>query len=65
MALRVPKTAELVADSIRGQIVRGELNEGDTLPAEADLTLQFGISRPTLREALRILESEALITVSR
>ncbi|MBV9934940.1 MAG: FadR family transcriptional regulator [Actinobacteria bacterium] len=65
MALRVPKTAELVADSIRGQIVRGELSEGDTLPAEADLTQQYGISRPTLREALRILESEALITVSR
>ena len=65
MALRVRKTAELVAESIRGQIVRGELTEGDSLPAEADLTEQFGISRPTLREALRILESEALITVSR
>jgi DNA-binding FadR family transcriptional regulator len=65
MALRVRKTAELVADNIRGQIVRGELTEGDTLPAEAELTQQFGISRPTLREALRILESEALITVSR
>jgi GntR family transcriptional regulator, transcriptional repressor for pyruvate dehydrogenase complex len=63
--LRVPKTAELVADRLRKQIVRGELREGESLPAEAALTEQFGVSRPTLREAFRVLETEQLITVRR
>lgn len=64
-ALRVPKTAELVANSIRRRIIQGELSEGDTLPPEAQLMEQFGISRPSLREAFRILEAERLITVKR
>jgi DNA-binding FadR family transcriptional regulator len=62
---RVPKTAELVARDLRGKIVRGELKDGDTLPAEGELVERYGVSRPTLREALRILESEALLTVTR
>ena len=64
-AFRVPKTAELVANSIRRRIIQGELSEGDTLPPEAQLMEQFGISRPSLREAFRILEAERLITVKR
>jgi len=64
-ALRVPKTAELVANSIRRRIIQGELSEGDTLPPEAQLMEQFGISRPSLREAFRILEAERLISVKR
>jgi DNA-binding FadR family transcriptional regulator len=63
--LRPPKTAELVAHHLRKRIVRGELREGESLPAEALLTEQFGISRPTLREAFRVLETEQLITVRR
>src|SRR3954453_22691072 len=63
--LRVPKTAELVANKIRRQIVTGQLHEGDALPSENVLMEEFGISRPTLREAYRILESEGLITVRR
>ncbi|GAA4647539.1 FCD domain-containing protein [Pontixanthobacter gangjinensis] len=62
---RVPKTAELVANSIRRRIIQGDLCEGDTLPPEAQLMEQFGISRPSLREAFRILEAERLITVKR
>ncbi|QTI70981.1 FadR/GntR family transcriptional regulator [Gordonia polyisoprenivorans] len=64
-ALRVPKMAELVAQRLRRQIVRGELSEGDALPSEAELMAQFGVSRPTLREAFRVLESEGLINVRR
>ena len=64
-ALRVPKTAELVAAHIRRRIIRGELRPGEALSGETVLTGQFGISRPTLREAFRILESEALIQVRR
>lgn len=63
--IRVPKTSELVADQIRAQIVRGELTEGDSLPPEGTLMATLGISRPTLREAFRILEAENLISVVR
>lgn len=64
-AVRVPKTAELVAKQIRNAIIRGELTDGDTLPAESHLIAEFEVSRPTIREAVRILESEGLVTVAR
>ncbi|WP_211177474.1 FadR/GntR family transcriptional regulator [Pseudonocardia acidicola] len=57
--------AELVAGHLRRQIVRGELSEGEALPSEAALMEQFRVSRPTLREAFRVLESESLISVRR
>lgn len=63
--VRLPKAAELVAAALRRQIVRGDLKEGDSLPNEASLMEQFGVSRPTLREAFRVLESEGLIRVRR
>ena len=64
-AVRVPKTAELVAQLLRQRIVRGDLHEGDTLAPEAALMTEFSVSRPTLREAFRVLESEGLINVHR
>src|SRR5206468_3930986 len=63
--LQMPKAAALVATRVRRRIVRGELKADDALPPEAELMRQFGISRPTLREALRILEAEGLISVRR
>ncbi len=63
--IRAPKTAELIATLYRRRIVRGELRPGDTLPSEQQLMVQFGVSRPTLREAFRILEAEDLISVKR
>jgi len=63
--VRAPKTGELIATPLRRQIVRGELRPGQTLPAESQLMEQYGVSRPTLREAFRILEAEALISVRR
>jgi DNA-binding FadR family transcriptional regulator len=63
--VRVPKAAELVAAGLRRQIIRGELAEGDALPPESDLMARFGVSRPTLREAFRVLESENLIAIRR
>src|ERR1700691_6192899 len=63
--VRVPKAGELVAAQLRRQIVTGELREGDALPPEDALMEQFGISRPTLREAFRILESEHIIVIKR
>lgn len=61
--IRFPKAAEMVANDIRKRIVSGELREGDYLPLEGELTSSLGISRPTLREAFRILEAERLISV--
>jgi DNA-binding FadR family transcriptional regulator len=56
---------ELIADELRELIVSGELAEGESLGREPDLVERFGVSRPSLREALRILEAEGLITVVR
>jgi GntR family transcriptional regulator, transcriptional repressor for pyruvate dehydrogenase complex len=55
----------MIADELRSLIVGGELSEGDSLGHEPDLVERFGVSRPSLREALRILEAEGLITVVR
>jgi GntR family transcriptional regulator, transcriptional repressor for pyruvate dehydrogenase complex len=63
--VRVPKMAELVASDLRRRILRGELVENDALPSESALMERFGVSRPTLREAFRVLESESLISVRR
>lgn len=64
-SIRAPKAAELISAHLRRQIVRGDLKPDDTLPSEAALMDQFGVSRPTLREAFRILEAENLIAVRR
>ena len=63
--LRLPKMAEVVAEYIRRDIVTGVLKEGSSLPTAAVLIERFGVSKPTIREALRILESETLIEVRR
>jgi DNA-binding FadR family transcriptional regulator len=56
---------QLIADELRALIVSGELAEGEQLGHEPELVERFGVSRPSLREALRILEAEGLITVVR
>src|ERR1700722_316778 len=63
--VRVPKAGELVAEQLRRQIVSGELREGDALPPESTLVERYGVSRPTLREAFRILEAEHIIEIKR
>jgi DNA-binding FadR family transcriptional regulator len=63
--VRSPKTAELVARTLRRMIVDGQLKDGDFLPHEAELMAHFQVSRPILREAVRVLESERLVEVRR
>ncbi|WP_207840052.1 FadR/GntR family transcriptional regulator [Williamsia soli] len=60
-ATPVKRAYEQVAAQIRQWIVTGFLGVGDKLPAEAQLCEQFGTSRSTVREALRLLSSERLI----
>jgi DNA-binding FadR family transcriptional regulator len=64
-AIRVPKAAELVANRIRRAIVTGRLKDGESLPSETRLMEEFQVSRPTVREGIRVLESLGLITVGR
>lgn len=63
--VRAPRLAEMIADVLRERILSGELADGDTLPKQDDLLEEFGVSRPSIREALRILETEGLVTVRR
>jgi DNA-binding FadR family transcriptional regulator len=63
--LRQPRLAEMVAASLRERIVNGELADGATLPTLERLVDDFGVSPPSVREALRVLENEGLITVRR
>jgi GntR family transcriptional regulator, transcriptional repressor for pyruvate dehydrogenase complex len=65
VAVRLPKTSEIIATRLRQQIITGQLAEGAALPAEAALIKMFGVSRPALREALRLLESDGLIVIRR
>jgi len=62
---RLREKPQQIADELRRLIVSGELSEGDSLGHEPDLIERFGVSRPSLREALRILEAEGLISVVR
>ncbi|WP_434106437.1 FadR/GntR family transcriptional regulator [Paraburkholderia caffeinilytica] len=52
---------EEVALQIRSQLSSGKLRPGDRLPAERDLAEQFGLSRNTVREALRTLEISGVL----
>jgi len=62
---RVLKTGEAVAHTLRKRIANGELSSGDRLPPEDELMEHFGVARTTLREGLRILESQGLIEIRR
>jgi len=60
--LRIPKGSELLARQIREAIFAGDLLEGEMLPSEKELVVLLGLSRATVREGLRLLEAEGLIT---
>ncbi|MET0378939.1 MAG: GntR family transcriptional regulator [Spongiibacteraceae bacterium] len=62
---RAPRAPEILAAKIKSRIVSGVLKEGDLLPAEGRMIEEFGVSRPTVREAYRILEAERLVSVAR
>jgi GntR family transcriptional repressor for pyruvate dehydrogenase complex len=62
---RQPRVAEMIAATLRDRIVNGEIQDGELLPKQDDLLEEFHVSRPSIREAMRILETEGLITVRR
>lgn len=60
-----PRASEAIAEQLRRLIVTGEVVSGGVLQPATQLMRRFGVSRPTLREALRILENEQLVSVRR
>ena len=59
------RMAEQVAAALRDRILAGGIVDGSTLPKQEELVAEFGVSHPSVREALRILETEGFITVLR
>jgi GntR family transcriptional regulator, transcriptional repressor for pyruvate dehydrogenase complex len=57
--------AERLAGQLRERILDGRLADGSVLPKQDEIAGQFGVSKPSAREAFRILETEGLITVRR
>jgi GntR family transcriptional regulator, transcriptional repressor for pyruvate dehydrogenase complex len=62
---RVRPAYQQVADQLMERILDGSLAAGDRLPVEGDLATVFGVSRSTVREALRVLASRDLIVTAR
>lgn len=58
-----PKVTDEIIETLRRDIAGGTLGSGDRLPNERDLAHQFGVSQPTIREAVRALDAMGLIEV--
>ena len=59
----VGRISEIIVEQIRLLMRQGQLKPGDRLPPERDLCERFGVSRVTVREALRMLESSGLVEI--
>jgi GntR family transcriptional repressor for pyruvate dehydrogenase complex len=62
---KVLKAYEQIAEQLRDLILSGELSAGERLPNEATLAKQFGVSRATVRESLRVLTAQNLIRTAK
>lgn len=65
MNTRVAPAYQELADRLKEQILSGTFAPGDRLPIEPELSAQYGVSRSTVREALRVLSSQHLVTTVR
>jgi len=59
--IKPKKVSSQIADQIRESILSGDFAPGDKLPPERELAEMFGVSRPSVREALNILASAGLV----
>ena len=63
--LRQPRLADMIAERFRGQILDGSLLRDERLPRQEVLARELGVSLTVVREALRMLEAQGLVTVHR
>jgi DNA-binding FadR family transcriptional regulator len=61
--VNVDRVSQVIVDQIKVLIRDGRLKLGDRLPSERELCQRFGVSRVTVREALRVLEAGGLLTI--
>ena len=61
--IRTSRASEDIVHQIKSLVFAGDLAPGDHLPSEMDLTEKFGVSRTTVRDALRVLESQGFIDI--
>jgi len=59
--IKPKKVSTQIADQIRASILSGDFSPGDKLPPERELAESFGVSRPSVREALNALASAGLV----
>ncbi len=59
--IRPVRSYERIVEQIEEAIVEGRLRDGDFLPSEREMMSQFSVSRSTVREAMRVLESSGLV----
>ena len=62
---RVRKGYEQVADQLRELILTGRLTQGERLPTETALAGELGVSRATVREALRLLAAQGIVRTTK
>lgn len=60
---RARKLPEQIADQLREMIIQEEMQTGTKLPAEVELMARFGVSRSTVREAVKILQTERIVDI--
>ncbi|MCF2532459.1 FadR/GntR family transcriptional regulator [Yinghuangia soli] len=63
--VRGVSVAEELADVLRDRVLDGGMRDGDLLPKQSDLQEEYQVGTTTLRQAIRILETEGLVTVRR
>lgn len=61
--VHVGRVSQVIVDQVRSLVRRGQLTSGDRLPSERALCERFGVSRVTVREALRMLEASGLVEI--
>lgn len=59
----IGRISEVIVEQVRLLIRQGQLSAGDRLPSERELCERFGVSRVTVREALRVLEANGLVEI--
>ena len=59
--LKLPRIPDAIAHQLEARILEGSLKPGDRLPAERELAIELGVSRPSLREAIKKLVSRDLL----